>query len=79
MISFANPEILRDKIMVIAAWPQVGQGVWVVNMHRVEASTQGIARLWNASNMDERCKVVKKPGGRFYNDPALCPALKPWG
>ncbi|KAI1199902.1 hypothetical protein F5X97DRAFT_295067 [Nemania serpens] len=75
MISFGDSGLLHRKIMVIAAWPQNGQGVWVVTMHRVEASEQGLARLWNASNMDERCEVVEKLGGRFYDDPALCPAL----
>ncbi|RYC56891.1 hypothetical protein CHU98_g9325 [Xylaria longipes] len=71
-----EPEILHHKMLVIAAWPQTGQGVWVVTMHGDEASEQGLARLWNASNMEERCGVVEKLGGRFYNDPALCPALK---
>ncbi|RYP18791.1 hypothetical protein DL765_003726 [Monosporascus sp. GIB2] len=76
LMELFSPEELGRKILVVAAWPQSGAGVWVITMHVNEAAEKGLARVWNALSMDERCEVVEKLGGKFYHDPADCPDLK---
>ncbi|CAJ2509456.1 Uu.00g144820.m01.CDS01 [Anthostomella pinea] len=77
MIGWMKPELLDGKPLVVAAWPQSGEGVWVLTARdRDEAAEKGLGRVWNASTMDERCEVVESLGGIFYSDPTLCPAWK---
>ncbi|KAI1504901.1 hypothetical protein F5X99DRAFT_370227 [Biscogniauxia marginata] len=73
---YFSPERLDRKMLVVAAWPRGGAGVWVVTMRVGEASEKGLACVWNALSMDERCEAVEKLGGRFYPDPVQCPDLK---
>lgn len=37
-----------------------------------EASRKGVAIIYNAYNMEERCKAIKQVGGVFYADPKDC-------
>ncbi|KAI0531655.1 hypothetical protein GGR58DRAFT_524228 [Xylaria digitata] len=75
-MEFFSPGTRARKMLVVAAWPQSGPGVWVLAMRVIEASQRGLGRVWNASSIDERCEVVKILGGKFYHDPTLCPDLK---
>ncbi|KAF2967713.1 hypothetical protein GQX73_g5855 [Xylaria multiplex] len=75
-MEFFKPGTRARETLIVAAWPQNGPGVWVLSMRVVDAAQQGLERVWNASSMDERCEVVKMLGGRFYDDPTLCPDLK---
>ncbi|KAI2621000.1 hypothetical protein GGS26DRAFT_301472 [Hypomontagnella submonticulosa] len=74
-IQYCSPEKLDQKMLVVVAWPESGTGVWVVTMNRREAPEKGLACIWNAFSMDERCEIVEKLGGTFYRDPAECPHL----
>ncbi|KAI6091815.1 hypothetical protein F4821DRAFT_225639 [Hypoxylon rubiginosum] len=71
-MDFFHPGALDDKVLVIAAWPRNGTGVWVFETPQGQASEKGLARVWNAMDMDERCEVVKSLGGTFYEDPVQC-------
>ncbi|RYP60207.1 hypothetical protein DL769_008231 [Monosporascus sp. CRB-8-3] len=73
---YLSPEKLNRMILVVAAWPQGGAGVWVITMRVGEAAEKGLARVWNALSMDERCEAVEKLGGKIYHDPADCPDLE---
>ncbi|KAJ5605717.1 hypothetical protein N7510_008498 [Penicillium lagena] len=57
-----------------AGWPP-GGGVWVLQTTRDEASEKGLAKLQNANTMQERCELIEKSGGVFYEDPKACPYL----
>ncbi|KAI2466415.1 hypothetical protein F4781DRAFT_434387 [Annulohypoxylon bovei var. microspora] len=76
MLKFFTPRDLVRKTLVVAAWPQGGEGVWVLAMCGDEAAGKGVGRVWNALSMDERCEVVEKLGGKFYQHSADCPDLK---
>ncbi|KAI4864572.1 hypothetical protein F4820DRAFT_423137 [Hypoxylon rubiginosum] len=71
-----HPGMLDKKVLVVAAWPRSGAGVWVLKTPMGQGYTKGLARVWNALDMDERCEVVKSLGGTFYEDPAQCPDLE---
>ncbi|KAI0885877.1 uncharacterized protein GGS22DRAFT_162191 [Annulohypoxylon maeteangense] len=71
-----QPDTLDRKKLVIAAWLQSGEGVWVLVTDRCEAGGKGVGSIWNAFSMDERCQEVEKFGGIFYQDPANCPDLE---
>ncbi|XDG03907.1 hypothetical protein ABKA04_003522 [Annulohypoxylon sp. FPYF3050] len=64
-----------SRTLVIAAWPKNGEGVWVLAVDEDEAWGKGVGAVWNAFTMDERCEIVEKLGGEFYQDPADCPHL----
>jgi hypothetical protein len=74
-MSWLEPEKLDKKILVVAAWPQNGIGLWVMTARMDQAAGKGYGRLWNAFNMDERCEAVKDLGGKFYDNPKDCPEL----
>ncbi|KAI6089289.1 hypothetical protein F4821DRAFT_257083 [Hypoxylon rubiginosum] len=73
-----HPGKLDAKMLVVAAWPGsgAGGGVWVLKTPEGRGYEKGLARVWNALDMDERCEVVKSLGGTFYEDPARCPDLE---
>lgn len=64
-----------SRTLVIAAWPKNAEGVWVLAVDEDEAGGKGVGAVWNAFTMDERCKIVEKLGGEFYQNPADCPHL----
>lgn len=55
-------------------WPARG-GVWVLHTILDNASDIGAARIHNAYDMEDRCRVIKMLGGVFYADPKDCPYL----
>ncbi|RHZ44748.1 hypothetical protein CDV55_100713 [Aspergillus turcosus] len=55
-------------------WP-AGGGVWVLHTTLGNASNIGAARIHNAYDMEERCRVIEMLGGVFYADPKDCPYL----
>ncbi|KAH8901915.1 hypothetical protein BR93DRAFT_932569 [Coniochaeta sp. PMI_546] len=55
-------------------WP-AGGGVWVLRKSDIETSERGVAAIYNALNMDERCEIIEELGGTFYADPKDCPYL----
>ncbi|KAJ9149719.1 hypothetical protein NKR19_g5519 [Coniochaeta hoffmannii] len=64
-----------DADFLKIGWPSTGGGVWVLRCTVMEASERGVAAIYNAFNMDERCKIIKQLGGTFYADPKDCPYL----
>jgi hypothetical protein len=50
-------------------WPSNGKGVWVLNTTQGRASELGAARIYNAIDMDERCRIIQSIGGVYYSDP----------
>ncbi|PWY80847.1 hypothetical protein BO94DRAFT_470594 [Aspergillus sclerotioniger CBS 115572] len=55
-------------------WPAAG-GVWVLHITYGEAWKRGAAILYNARDMEERCELIKRLGGEFFEDPNDCPYL----
>jgi hypothetical protein len=64
----------REEKFIITGWP-VGGGVWVLSSTASEASAKNAGMAFNASTMEERCKIIEKLGGRFYANPKDCPDL----
>jgi hypothetical protein len=60
-----------DDAFIKVGWPAAG-GVWVLKTTKDEASRKGVAIIYNAYNMEERCKAIKQVGGVFYADPKDC-------
>jgi hypothetical protein len=50
-------------------WPSNGKGVWVLHTTQGQASQPGAARIYNARDMDERCRVIESIGGVYYSVP----------
>lgn len=55
-------------------WPAEG-GVWVLNTTKSAVAEKGAGILYNAYSMAERCRVIEKLGGTFYENPKDCPDL----
>jgi hypothetical protein len=55
-------------------WPSTG-GVWALRNPSIEESERGVAAIYNALTMEERCKIIEELGGTFYADPKDCPYL----
>jgi hypothetical protein len=55
-------------------WP-TGGGVWVLSLSKRTAAEKHAGMLFNAYNMEERCKIIEQLGGTFYADPKDCPEL----
>ncbi|TKX24748.1 hypothetical protein C1H76_2923 [Elsinoe australis] len=50
-------------------WPKGGkdtEGFWLVVLDGFAAAKQGAVRIDNARDMDERCNMIEKTGGRYY-------------
>ncbi|KAK1762697.1 hypothetical protein QBC33DRAFT_460789, partial [Phialemonium atrogriseum] len=55
-------------------WPAAG-GVWVLKTSHRDVLYRGLGRIGNARDMEERCCLIKRFGGIFYENPADCPHL----
>lgn len=66
------PELTVRK--VYAGWPAAG-GVWVLETNYRDVYDRDLGRIGNARDMDERCRLIERFGGIFYEDPADCPHL----
>lgn len=52
-------------------------GVWALSMTRREAYDleKLFGLIYNARDMNERCRMIERFGGTFYEDPRDCPYL----
>lgn len=71
-----GPGQKSDQVLHVG-WPTSGDGVWVLSLVRREAydSIKPYGIIYNARDMDERCRLIERFGGRFYDDPRKCPYL----
>lgn len=60
--------------VLYVGWP-AGGGVWVVKMAYWEASRKGLGRISNAATMEERCRLIERLGGIYYEVARECPHL----
>ena len=54
-------------------WPMTG-GVWALDDK--DFTTEISAKLKATASMEERCKVIRSNGGRYYGDSRICPQLR---
>ncbi|PVH80023.1 hypothetical protein DL98DRAFT_655034 [Cadophora sp. DSE1049] len=56
-------------------WPIDGKGVWVVSWEWKDERELMMGRelVKRARSMNERCEVIERLGGRFYENPKNCP------
>ncbi|KAL4956276.1 hypothetical protein BDW69DRAFT_181780 [Aspergillus filifer] len=52
-----------------------GGGAWVLHTTVGDAGSKGAVIIKNASTMEERCMLIQRIGGVFYENPRNCPAL----
>ena len=64
------PKVPQSYILV--GWP-AGGGIWVFDA--TEPYGKGAGIIHNAYSMEERCKVIERLGGTFYENPKDCPDL----
>ncbi|KAN0083431.1 hypothetical protein V8E54_002519, partial [Elaphomyces granulatus] len=64
----------EEAVELKVGWPAAG-GVWVLKSGSRRARPRGIAQINLALNMEERCRVIEKLGGKFYANPEECPDL----
>jgi hypothetical protein len=63
----------KEAIVVQAGRPRSGNGVWVLKYKAKDLNARLRVQLHKlASNMDERCQVIKELGGSFFEDPGAC-------
>lgn len=55
-------------------WP-AGGGVWVLKTTLEEANLKAVGIIHNASDMEERCRLIEQVGGVFYANVKDCPDL----
>ncbi|KAK4234773.1 hypothetical protein C8A03DRAFT_46965 [Achaetomium macrosporum] len=67
------PYYIPERFLA-TGWP-AGGGVWVLSTTEDIAAEKGAGMLFNAYNMEERCKLIEQLGGTFYADPKDCPDL----
>jgi hypothetical protein len=72
-----GPGEKSDQVLYIG-WPTSGDAVWVLSLVRREAydSAKPYGIIYNARDMDERCRLIERFGGRFYDDLRKCPYLE---
>ncbi|KAK0765867.1 hypothetical protein N5P37_001807 [Trichoderma harzianum] len=58
----------RRKPFIKVGWP-AGGGVWVLNITEDEAITRGVGIIYNASDMEHRCRLTEQLGGAFFKNP----------
>ncbi|KAK1671226.1 hypothetical protein BDP55DRAFT_507629, partial [Colletotrichum godetiae] len=68
------PITSRRSDHVIAGYPATG-GVWVLRTFEEDGLKIGLGRIKNANDMEERCRVIQRLGGVFYEDPFESPEL----
>ncbi|KAL8896656.1 MAG: hypothetical protein Q9207_007606 [Kuettlingeria erythrocarpa] len=71
-----TPPVIRDgrrvgKQQLWFGWPENG-GVWVLELEEFEADRKGVGRIYNACNMEERCRVLERLGATFFGKAADC-------
>ncbi|EED20559.1 conserved hypothetical protein [Talaromyces stipitatus ATCC 10500] len=71
-----RPASSKPHGVLHVGWPSNG-GVWVLHIGEMEAifETEPWGIIYNALNMDERCQIIERLGGKFYPDPKRCPYL----
>ncbi|KAL6804823.1 hypothetical protein GGI42DRAFT_323007 [Trichoderma sp. SZMC 28013] len=57
-----------EKPFIKVGWP-AGGGVWVLNITENEAITRGVGIIYNASDMEHRCRLIEQLGGVFFENP----------
>ena len=63
---------------LVFGWPMSGHGVWVLRYENEGALPRDFGRITLALDMDERCRVMREYGARFYHDPGRVEELKGW-
>ncbi|CAK7217272.1 hypothetical protein SCUCBS95973_003091 [Sporothrix curviconia] len=59
----------NPKRYIFVGWPAAG-GIWVLTATELDGKSTGI--IHNAHSMEERCTVIEKLGGKFYENPKDC-------
>lgn len=55
-------DLRLEKLFIKVGWP-AGGGVWVLNITEDEAITRGVGVIYNASDMEHRCRLIEQLGG----------------
>jgi hypothetical protein len=71
-----NPEQSwpHEKPVAYFGWPAKG-GVWALNMTLISAGQMGAGKIYGATTMEERCKILEDLGAVHYANPEDCPFL----
>jgi hypothetical protein len=70
-------DLEKEAKVVQTGWPSSGNGVWVLKYNAKDLNARLRVQLLKlASNMDERCQVIKELGGSFFEDPGACEDLR---
>ena len=69
-----GPQDMDMDEVLHAGWPETG-GVWVLHTTVDDARRKGFGLLGNSYTMQERCMMIERLGGVFYDDPKDCPYL----
>ena len=64
----------EEAVQLEVGWPAAG-GVWVLRSQSKRTLPKDIGQIHMALNMEERCRVIEKLGGKFYVNPEDCPDL----
>ncbi|KAH8592828.1 hypothetical protein B0O99DRAFT_689378 [Bisporella sp. PMI_857] len=72
---WSNLPNMEDLLYVDVGWPEDGHGVWVARWTNHDERMAGFYKLEMATSMDDRCRIIKRSGGIFYDDPTECPEL----
>ncbi|KAL6876787.1 hypothetical protein J3F83DRAFT_727094 [Trichoderma novae-zelandiae] len=63
-----KPASSRARRYIKVGWP-AGGGVWVLDIKEDDAITRGAGIIYNAHDMEERCRMIEQLGGVFYKNP----------
>ncbi|KAK1241804.1 hypothetical protein MKX07_007627 [Trichoderma sp. CBMAI-0711] len=63
-----EPALRRAQRFVKVGWP-AGGGVWVLDITEDDAMTRGAGIIYNAHDMEERCRLIEQLGGVFFENP----------
>lgn len=64
-----------ESRQLVFGWPTNGKGVWVLRYENERAVPRDFGKVSLAVDMDERCRVMREYGARFY-DPEGVEELK---
>lgn len=65
-----------EERRLVFGWPTDGEGVWVLRYESERALPRDFGRISLAVDMDERCRVMREYGARFYDDPGRVEELE---
>ena len=67
-LAYNQQQVSRPKYEIWYGWPGVvpEDGVWALRTTFMQGSDLGVSRIRNAVTMQERCEVIEKLGGKFY-------------